>query len=94
MLLLWLGTFALAASPELHRLFHPDSNSPTHHCLITQLQQHPLYVGFAAPVEPVSLPPGLATASQPEFQFLPVQDVRLALSRGPPSFVSSSPVAG
>jgi hypothetical protein len=94
MLLLWLGTFALTASPELHRVFHPDSKNPSHRCLITQIQHQPLLAGFAAPVAPVSSPSGLAVISPSEFQFVPVQDTRLSFSRGPPSFVSSFPVAG
>jgi hypothetical protein len=94
MLLLWLGTFALTASPELHRLFHADSKNADHRCLISQLQHHPLLAGFAAPVAPAAAPAGFAAACGFEFQFVPAQDSRLSLSRGPPSLVSSIPVAG
>jgi len=94
MLVLWLAAFALTASPGLHRLLHADSKSPDHRCLITQLQQHPLYVGAAPIVAPVSSPAGLAFVSRPEFQYLPLQDSRLSPSRGPPILVSSFPVGG
>ena len=42
MLLLWLGSFALAASPQLHHWLHEDSDNPTHDCFVVQLQQQPL----------------------------------------------------
>src|SRR5438046_10381187 len=42
MLLLWLGTFALAALPQLHSLLHKDAQALHHTCLIHQLQQHSL----------------------------------------------------
>jgi hypothetical protein len=94
MLLLWLGTFALTASPDLHRLLHADSKNPSHHCLITQLQQQPLLAGFAAPVAPVSLAQGLAAALPSDAQFLRLQVRRLSPSRGPPVSVSSIQVGG
>ena len=94
MLLLWLATFALAASPQLHRLLHADSKKPNHHCLVTQLQHHPLLVGLVPVVSPVVAPSGLAAICQPDFQFLPATDRRLAPSRGPPSVISSIPVVG
>src|SRR5258706_261762 len=94
MLLLWLATFALASSPQLHRLLHADSTNPNHHCLVTQLQHHPLLVGLTPVVSPVVAPSGLAAICQPDFQFLPANDRRLSPSRGPPSVISSIPVVG
>ena len=94
MLLLWLAAFALASSPQLHRLLHADSKNPNHHCLVTQLQHHPLLVGLVPVVSPVVAPSGLAAICQPDFQVLPANDRRLAPSRGPPSVISSIPVVG
>src|SRR5204863_8121607 len=59
MLLLWLGAFALTASPQLHRLFHRDAQSANHHCLVTQLQQHSLWASFSLAVAPVTPTLGL-----------------------------------
>ncbi len=94
MLLLWLGTFALAASPQLHRLLHRDAQSVNHHCLITQLQQHPLWVGFAPAVAPVTAPSLAMPVCRADFQAFPPADLRLSPSRAPPISVSSIPVAG
>jgi hypothetical protein len=94
MLLLWLGTLALATSPDLHRLFHTDAKNPNHQCLITQLQKHPLLAGFAPVVAPVVSPSGAAVICRPDFQILPATNCRLSPSRGPPSVISSFPVAG
>src|SRR5437667_2222541 len=45
MLLLWLGTAALAASPQLHHRLHKDSKSPTHECLVTLLSKSHFLAG-------------------------------------------------
>jgi hypothetical protein len=94
MLLLWLGTFALTVSPELHHLLHQDSQGPNHNCLITQIQQHPLLAGFAAITAPVPAPVAVAAACPAEVHFLPARDYRLSLSRAPPSLFSSPTVVG
>src|SRR5216684_1061348 len=47
MLLLWLGTAALAASPELHHRLHKDSRSLTHECFVTLLSKSQLLAGTA-----------------------------------------------
>lgn len=94
MLLLWVGTFALTVSPELHHLLHPDSQSPNHNCLITQLQQHPLLAGFATITAPVPAPVEVSTACTAEVQFLPAYDYRLSPSRAPPFLFSSPTVVG
>jgi len=84
MLVLWLGTFALAASPQLHRLLHQDAPGPNHQCLITQLQQQPLLAGVAVVSAPaMALGPMLSVAPA-VCQFSPVRDCRLAPSRAPP----------
>jgi len=94
MLLLWLGTFALAASPQLHRLVHPDAQNLDHHCLITQVQQHLLLAAFAAVVVPVAVSPEPASTCREAFQFLPACDYGVSPSRAPPSFISSLVVVG
>jgi hypothetical protein len=71
MLLLWVGTFALTVSPELHHRLHQDSQGPDHNCLITQIQQHPLLAGFATIVAPATAPITVAGVCRAEVQFLP-----------------------
>src|SRR5438270_9815358 len=93
MLLLWLGAFALTASPQLHRLFHRDAQSANHHCLVTQLQQHSLWASFAPAVAPVTPTLGMWVCFS-DFQALSHSYLRLSPSRAPPSAISSIPVAG
>jgi len=94
MLLLWVGTFALTVSPELHHLLHQDSQSPNHNCLVTQIQQHPLLAGFAAIIAPLPAPVAETAACRAEVQFLPASDRRLSPSRAPPFLFSSPTVVG
>jgi hypothetical protein len=94
MLLLWVGTFALTVSPELHHLLHPDSQAPNHNCLITQIQQHPVLAGFATITAPVPAPAEVPATGSAEVQFLPASDHRLSPSRAPPFLFSSPTVVG
>ena len=94
MLGLWLGTFALMVSPELHQFLHPDAQSANHNCLITQIQQQPLLAGFAAFTVPAAALVAVAVAWSPEIRFLPTYDYRLPPSRAPPFFFSSPTVVG
>jgi hypothetical protein len=94
MLLVWLGTFALTVSPELHHLLHQDAQGPDHHCLITQIQQHPLLAGFAPIVAPAPVPVVVALVCSAEAQFLPTRDYRFSPSRAPPFLLSSATVVG
>jgi hypothetical protein len=94
MLLLWVGTFALTVSPELHHLLHPDSQAPNHNCLITQIQQHPLLAGFASITAPTPAPVEVSATGSAEVQFLPASDHRLSPSRAPPFLFSSPTVVG
>ena len=94
MLLLWVGTFALTVSPELHHLLHQDAQGPNHNCLITQIQQHPLVAGFAAITAPLPAPVVGAVVCRAEVQFVPAYDYRLSPSRAPPSLFSSPTVVG
>jgi len=84
MVLLWSGTFALTASPALHQLFHPDSQTQDHNCPITQLKQFSLLTGVAPVVVPSELALVFASPLLPEFQFVPTADLTLSPSRGPP----------
>ncbi len=74
MMFLWLATFALAASPQLHQLLHADASSANHSCLVTQVQRHPLLAG----AEVIALPtaPALVITFVPhsESQFVPSDD--------------------
>jgi hypothetical protein len=94
MLLLWIATFALAISPELHHLLHRDAQAPDHNCLITQIQQHPLLAGFAAITAPAPAPVAVAAVCRAEVQFVPACDYRLSPSRAPPFLFSSQTVVG
>jgi hypothetical protein len=94
MFVLWLGSFLLASSPELHRLLHSDAQSPNHHCLVTQIKEHSVVSGCAALSAPVFTPTTFAPVRCAEFQFVPSCDYRLSPSRAPPSAFSSDTVAG
>ena len=94
MLLLWLGTFALMVSPELHRLLHQDSQGPNHNCPITQIQHHPLLGGFAIITAPTPAPVTVVAVWRAEVQFLPAVDYWLSPSRAPPILFSSPTVVG
>ena len=85
MLALWLGSFALTVSPELHRLLHHDSQSVKHECFVTQLSK-----GSAVSIQvavPTLAPPwielSLSFLSEPGCFSL--SDYRLSPSRAPPS---------
>src|SRR6266404_3833359 len=78
MLFLWLGTCALAASPELHRLIHKDAQAPVHNCLVTQLQQHSLLTGFVAVAEPIAPAVVVTQASSRDFELFSSFDYRLS----------------
>jgi hypothetical protein len=94
MLLLWVGTFALVVSPQLHRLLHRDAQGPAHNCLITQIQHQQLLSGLAAVIAPVPGPAVPATDCRAEVEILPAGDYRLSPSRAPPFQFSSPTVVG
>jgi len=70
MLLLWSAR-SPHGIPELHHLLHRDSQAPDHNCPVTQIQQHPLLVGFAAITAPVPALVVVAAVCHAEVQFLP-----------------------
>ena len=94
MLLLWIGLFAAAASPDLHRLLHKDSQNAAHQCLISQLQRQLIFEGFESPAVPAPVlvacpfPPVLSV------QICLAPDHLLSPGRAPPSLLSSVTVAG
>ena len=94
MLLLWLGTAALAASPELHHRLHKDSRNVTHECLITLVSKGHLLAGGTGFLPLISIPVffGLLFIAE-SFHLTPV-DYRLSPSRAPPSLFSSYLVVG
>lgn len=94
MLLLWLGTFALAAIPQLHQLLHQDAQSLSHHCLVTQIQQHSLLAGPGPMLAPPAPPLEAGWLCGADFQIPHTSDCRLAPSRAPPSLPSPRMIAG
>lgn len=94
MIMLWLGTSILALSPSLHHWLHKDSQSVTHHCLITQLGKSPGLTGFSG-IPPVAPPPvGLGCLCLDDALEIFAADYRLSPSRAPPAFPSSITVVG
>ncbi len=85
MLLLWLATWALNVTPQLHLLLHNDAQSPDHNCLITQLQHHSVLTGIAPVVVPTATTDWSEPAGCPEFQLFGSFDYRLSPSRAPPA---------
>src|SRR3954447_14712766 len=94
LLLLWVATVALASSPHLHLLVHSDAQSPTHHCLVTQLQQHSGIESFQSLVVPVASTAFIAPVFLAPISPAPIVHYRLLPGRAPPSVFSSSPVVG
>ena len=87
MLLLWLASFALAASPQLHRLLHQDAHNLNHHCLITQIKQQDLAAGCPVALEAAPLIGGFGLVVALDQQCVSSFDFRVSFSRGPPSLL-------
>ena len=90
----WVATWAIAASPQLHRLLHQDSAHLSHFCLYTQLSQHSFLADFtpahARPPQPfITRGPSLSGSES-----LPSFDYGVSQGRAPPSLSASVPVAG
>ena len=94
MLLLWLASFAIAASPQLHRLIHNDAQDATHRCVATMISQQSVMAG--TPVSGVVPPVSFVIRSScfADFQFLPSFDYVINDGRAPPSSFSSTTVVG
>jgi len=94
MFVLWSGTVLLASSPELHRLLHSDAQSPNHHCVVTQVNEHSVLSGISIVAAPEPPTFTLSSIRDSELQFVSTSDYRLSPSRAPPSVFSSATVAG
>src|SRR6266850_3819337 len=78
MLLLWLVTFAAAGAPDLHRFLHKDSQSATHQCVVTQVQQHLFIAGFQSVGVPTLVLVEIGFTPLAEVQVCSVRDFRLS----------------
>jgi hypothetical protein len=85
MLLLWVGTVALVSSPELHRLLHVDSQSPNHHCFISQLGKSSVLPGLPSLASPTPALTWIGLVRLSDLQYFSIFDYRLSPSRAPPS---------
>ena len=85
MLVLWLGTAALAASPQLHHLLHKDSKSATHECLVTLLSKSQLLAGGAATFVLALIPVFFGLLLIAESSHFSIIEYRLSPSRAPPA---------
>lgn len=85
MLVLWLGTTALAASPQLHHLLHKDSKSATHECLVTLLSKSQLLAGSAATFVLALVPIFFGLLLIAESSHFSIIEYRLSPSRAPPA---------
>lgn len=85
MLSLWVGTFALTVSPELHRLLHQDSQGVKHECFVTQLSKGSVISSCVA-ITALALPlVEISLSYLCEARCFSVSDYRLSPSRAPPS---------
>jgi hypothetical protein len=94
MLLLWVVTAALAASPQLHGLLHPDAQNGDHHCAVTVLQQQSLLSVAPVVVLPLEPPQGLEVVLRPESRLLVSHDCPLLPGRAPPFLFPSTVAVG
>ena len=94
MFFLWLGIFALTASPVLHNLLHQDAQGPDHHCLVTLIQHQPLLTGFVPMVVPAAPLFFTELPCCAECQPNPSRDYRLSPSRAPPLATPTTAVVG
>jgi len=84
MLVLWLGTAALAASPQLHQRLHKDSKNATHECLVTLLSKSQLLAGGAGSFVLALIPIFFGLLVTAESFHFTIIDYRLSPSRAPP----------
>ncbi len=94
MLVLWLGTIALAASPQLHQKLHNDSKSLTHECSATLLSKGHLLGEGSASFVLALLPVCFGLLLRLDFFHFLSLDYRLSFSRAPPGFSAIALVAG
>jgi len=94
MLLLWLGTAALAASPELHHRLHKDSKNATHECFVTLLSKSQLLAGTVGNFMLALIPVFFCLLLISESSRFSVIDYRLSPSRAPPVHPALATVVG
>jgi hypothetical protein len=94
MLALWVATFVLAVSPQLHSRLHSDAQNLSHRCLISQVQQQGVLSGVTPAITAALAPPGPELVLRADPQFFPSSDYRFSPSRAPPVSNSSITVAG
>jgi len=81
---LLLGLAALAASPGLHELIHPDAGAPDHHCAVTLFAKGQIN-SAAGPLLAVAVAAFFgALILLPDTFVLPSADYRYSSSRAPP----------
>ena len=80
-----LGLAALAASPGLHELIHPDAGAPDHHCAVTLFAGGQIDSVSAPLVAAVVVALFGALVLLPDTFVLPSADYRYSSSRAPPS---------
>ena len=81
---LWLGSVALAVSPELHHWFHQDSGNVNHECLVTLVSKGHFLAGTASGVAAIVAAVFFGLFLLAVVWNLPVTDFRLSPSRAPP----------
>ncbi|HTD88095.1 MAG TPA: hypothetical protein VK850_16090 [Candidatus Binatia bacterium] len=90
---LWLMVAVVGACPQLHHALHEDSTAPDHSCVVERVTNGSFLFSPAQPVV-VAIRPVLAGRFESDPIILPARDFRVALSRGPPSLLTSRTVAG
>ena len=84
LLVLWTFLCLLSVSPQLHRWFHADAQSPGHQCVAVQLQKHQaLFTPAPAPCVEAAAPL-VRRLPFPLAQEFASFDYRLSPSRAPP----------
>jgi len=94
MLVLWLATYAISVSPQLHHFLHRDAQNINHQCQITQIKQHSFVHASSKISVPRPMEAILWSVRGTEVQFRPSFDYRLSPSRAPPAVDSSSTLVG
>jgi hypothetical protein len=81
---LWLATLAVGASPQLHHLFHQDSDNQEHDCIIAHLSKGQVLAAAMLDLPVVANPVGLDSSPLPHPLPIAFADYRVAPSRAPP----------
>jgi hypothetical protein len=90
---LWLGILLAGSSPQIHHLFHSDSNAPEHSCAIEQVSHGAVLFSCAASFVAPSLHLIVSRFELPSAPHLSC-DFCLPPNRGPPVSAMPRTVAG